>query len=105
MTEKLESNEVPPPRHAMTEAPQPYRSLLRPDPRSGGTAVAVSDDDLLKGAREIASSEGVFASPEGGACVPAVKTLLARGEIRSDERVVLFNTGGALKYLDVLERR
>lgn len=39
MTEKLESNEVPPPRHAMTEAPQPYRSLLKPDPRSGGTAV------------------------------------------------------------------
>jgi TonB family protein len=37
VTEKLESNEVPPPRHAMTEAPPPYRSLLRPDPRSGGT--------------------------------------------------------------------
>jgi TonB family protein len=39
VTEKLESNEVPPPRHAMTEAPPPYRSLLEPDPRSGGTAV------------------------------------------------------------------
>jgi outer membrane biosynthesis protein TonB len=38
VTEKLESNEVPPPRHAMTGAPQPYRSLLKPDPRSGGTA-------------------------------------------------------------------
>jgi TonB family protein len=38
VTEKLESNEVPPPRHVMTGAPQPYRSLLKPDPRSGGTA-------------------------------------------------------------------
>ena len=37
MTEELKSKEVPPPRHAMTGAPQPYRSLLKPDPRSGGT--------------------------------------------------------------------
>jgi TonB family protein len=41
VTEKLESNEVPPPRHAMTEAPQPYRSLLKPDPRSGGTTTGL----------------------------------------------------------------
>jgi len=38
VTEELKSNEVPPPRAAMTGAPQPYRSLLKPDPRSGGTA-------------------------------------------------------------------
>src|SRR5438093_10154438 len=59
---------------------------------SGGTAIAVSDADLLEGARLMAGSEGVFAAPEGGACVPAVKQLLQAGVIRADEKVVLFNT-------------
>ncbi|MBA3645956.1 MAG: threonine synthase [Gemmatimonadaceae bacterium] len=67
---------------------------------SGGTAIAVSDGDLIAGARRMAESEGVFASPEGGACVPAVEQLLKSGVIRADEKVVLFNTGGGIKYLD-----
>jgi threonine synthase len=67
---------------------------------SGGTAVSVSDSDLIAGALAMARAEGVFASPEGGACVPAVRQLLAAGKIRADEKVVLFNTGGGIKYLD-----
>lgn len=67
---------------------------------SGGTAIAVSDDQLIEGARRMARTEGVFASPEGGACVPAVEQLLKAGMIRADEKVVLFNTGGGIKYLD-----
>jgi threonine synthase len=67
---------------------------------SGGTAIAVSDAELLEGARLMARTEGVFASPEGGACVPAVRQLLQAGVIRADEKVVLFNTGGGIKYLD-----
>jgi len=67
---------------------------------SGGTALAVSDAELIDGARRIARAEGVFASPEGGACVPAVRKLLATGLIRADERVVIFNTGSGIKYLD-----
>jgi threonine synthase len=67
---------------------------------SGGTAVAVSDADLIAGAKKMAETEGVFASPEGGACVPAVQQLLQAGLIRADEKVVLFNTGGGIKYLD-----
>jgi threonine synthase len=67
---------------------------------SGGTAVAVSDEALIAGARKMAELEGVFASPEGGACVPAVAQLLEAGLIRADEKVVLFNTGGGIKYLD-----
>lgn len=67
---------------------------------SGGTAVSVSDADLIAGAVAMARTEGVFASPEGGACVPAVRQLLAAGKIRADEKVVLFNTGGGIKYLD-----
>jgi threonine synthase len=68
---------------------------------SGGTALTVTDEELIAGARELARSEGIFASPEGGACVPAVRQLLARGEVKPDEKVVLFNTGSGIKYLEL----
>ncbi|MEO8908895.1 MAG: threonine synthase [Gemmatimonadaceae bacterium] len=70
---------------------------------SGGTAIAVTDDELIEGAREMARTEGIFASPEGGACVPALRQLLARGDVKPEEKVVLFNTGSGIKYLDVFE--
>ena len=70
---------------------------------SKGTAIAVSDEELLAGSRQLARTEGIFASPEGGACVPALRRLIDRGEIEKNERVVLFNTGGAVKYLDSFE--
>lgn len=72
---------------------------------SGGTAITVTDDELVEGARELARMEGIFASPEGGACVPALRKLLASGGIKPEERVVLFNTGSGIKYLDVFEGR
>ena len=68
---------------------------------SGGKAVSVSDAELLAGAREIARTEGIFAAPEGGACVPALRKLLASGDVNANERVVLFNTGSGIKYLDL----
>jgi threonine synthase len=71
--------------------------------RSGGTAVSVTDDELLRAVKEIGSSEGIFAAPEGAACLPALKKLLGRGEIDPGERVILFNTGSGLKYLDAFE--
>ncbi len=70
---------------------------------SGGTAIAVSDEELLSGARQLARTEGILAAPEGGACVPALRRLLDRGDIGMNERVVLFNTGAAIKYLDAFE--
>jgi len=66
--------------------------------RSGGTALTVSDDEALEGMREIASSEGVFAAPEGGAVWAGIKKLVDRKAIDPDERVVLMNTGTGLKY-------
>ena len=72
---------------------------------SGGTAIAVSDDELLEGSRELARTEGIFAAPEGGACVPALRKLLERGDVKPDERVVLFNTGSGIKYLEAFEKR
>lgn len=67
---------------------------------SGGCAVAVSDDDLIAAVKEIGSAEGVFAAPEGAACLPALKRLLESGEVKRDERVVIFNTGAGVKYID-----
>jgi len=72
---------------------------------SGGTAIAVTDEELMEGARELARMEGIFAAPEGGACVPALRKLLARGDVKPDESVVLFNTGSGIKYLDAFETR
>jgi len=66
--------------------------------RSGGTAITVTDEEALAGMREIASTEGVFAAPEGGAVWAGIKALVASGAIGKDERVVLMNTGTGLKY-------
>ncbi|MCC7179914.1 MAG: threonine synthase [Acidobacteria bacterium] len=69
---------------------------------SGGAAVAVTDEQMVLDMLEIGRHEGVSAAPEGGAALSAIRRLAADGRIKRDETVVLFNTGGALKYLDVL---
>lgn len=70
--------------------------------RSGGTAVMVDDDDLKTAVSEIGKHTGIFCAPEGAACWPAVKKLRRDGLIKPEERIVIFNTGSGLKYLDVL---
>ena len=67
---------------------------------SKGAAVAVSDEELLAAVGEIGAAEGLFVAPEGAACLPALRKLIERGEVQSDERVVLFNTGAGVKYLE-----
>jgi threonine synthase len=67
---------------------------------SGGTAVAVTDKELIAATREIGAAEGVFCAPEGAACLPALRRLIDRGEVKASERVVLFNTGAGVKYLE-----
>ena len=76
--------------------------VLRAVRESGGTALAVRDDDMVAGMRQMGSLEGISAAPEGGAALHAIKVLRQSGQIKPTETVVLFNTGGALKYLDVL---
>ena len=71
--------------------------------QSEGSAIAVTDEELIAGARELARREGIFASPEGGACVPALRKLIERGKVKLGERVVLFNTGSGIKYLDAFD--
>jgi threonine synthase len=65
---------------------------------SGGTAIAVSDEEMLDAGAELASSEGIFAAPEGAACVAALRKLLANGFLKPADRIVLYNTGSGLKY-------
>jgi threonine synthase len=72
---------------------------------SGGTAVAVTDDELLEAGLALAREEGIFAAPEGAAAIAAVQKLLASGFLQPDERIVVFNTGSGLKYLDLYATR
>lgn len=67
---------------------------------SGGTAIAVSDGELVKAVGEIGSAEGVFCAPEGAACLPALRKLIDQDLVREGETVVLFNTGSGVKYLE-----
>jgi threonine synthase len=76
--------------------------ILRAVRDSHGTAVAVSDRAMVEGMLTIGRHTGVSAAPEGGAAFDAIRQLAAAGTIKPDESVILFNTGGALKYLDVL---
>jgi threonine synthase len=57
---------------------------------------------MVDGMRRLGRLEGISAAPEGGATLAALDVLVARDQIGRDELVVLFNTGGALKYLEVL---
>jgi threonine synthase len=77
--------------------------ILRTIRDSGGTAIAVSDEDMVNDMLLMGRHEGVSAAPEGAAALGAVRKLVASGSIKKHETVVLFNTGGALKYLDLLK--
>src|SRR5216117_1575832 len=68
--------------------------------QSNGGAVAVDDEEILRITREVGSSEGLFVSPEGAACFAALKSLFANRKISREERVVIFNTGSGIKYVE-----
>ena len=87
--------------------PKPFgdRLILKILRESGGTAVAVSDHELIDAGGELARLDGIFAAPEGAACVPALRKLLASGFLKADERIVVLNTGSGLKYLETYGTR
>ena len=72
---------------------------------SGGSAVAVSDEELLAHSHHMAAHTGIFPAPEGGATLAALIKLAEQGLVDPDERVVLFNTGSGYKYLEALSER
>ena len=83
--------------------PKPYGDALILDivRASGGRAVSSTDEEILASILDYAKHEGLFLSPEGAAATAAYEAMLVSGELRPDERVVLFNTGAGLKYTDM----
>ena len=71
--------------------------------QSNGGATAIEDDEIIRTVREVGSKEGLFVAPEGAACFAALKSLRRTGKIDVGERVVIFNTGSGIKYLDCLK--
>jgi len=84
--------------------PKPYGDnlILEIVRSSGGCVVASEDAAILGSIEDWAKNEGVFLSPEGAAATAAYDSLLATGELRAEDRVVLFNTGAGLKYVDAV---
>jgi threonine synthase len=70
---------------------------------SRGTALSVSDDDMLTEIKSVGKAEGIFFCPEGAACVAALRRLVENKWIKPDDEVVIFNTASGLKYLDVIQ--
>lgn len=68
--------------------------------RTGGSAIAATDEEMMAACLDVAKLEGIFAAPEGGAGVVAVERLIADGKIQADESVVIFNTGSGYKYAE-----
>jgi threonine synthase len=81
-------------------APFADRLILRAVRETGGTAVAVSEEEMLDGMAELAATEGCLACPEGGATLAALRQLRASGEIGRDARVVIYDTGSGLGYVE-----
>jgi threonine synthase len=67
---------------------------------SNGTAVAVSDEELIKAVGEIGATTGIFCAPEGAACLPAFRKLIEQDFVKDGETIVIFNTGSGVKYLE-----
>jgi threonine synthase len=77
--------------------------MLRAVRESNGIALAVSDNDLMRQTMELGAKEGIFAAPEGGACVACLIKLIEIGFVKPSDRVVIFITGSGYKYLDTLQ--
>jgi len=85
--------------------PKPYGDYIILDilRKSGGVAIAVSEEEIADAVRHWAQVEGIFAAPEGAAALAAYRKLRDSCFFGADDRVVLFNTGTGLKYLDTLD--
>jgi threonine synthase len=77
--------------------------MLQVIQESGGTAISISEEEMLQGLREIGQKEGLFVAPEGAAVWMAAQKLLAAGWLSAEEKILLLNTGSGQKYLDNIE--
>jgi threonine synthase len=67
---------------------------------SGGGAIAVTDEEMIADTKVVGAAEGLFCAPEGAACFSALKKMIAAGTVSAEDRIVLFNTGTGVKYLE-----
>jgi threonine synthase len=79
--------------------------VLKAVRESGGTVISVSDEEMLDAGLLLAEYEGIFAAPEGGACVAAARHLMKSGFLKAEEQIVIYNTGSGLKYLEAYSTR
>ena len=77
--------------------------ILRAVYESNGQAIAVSENEIMENTYELASKEGIFSSPEGGASLAALKKLIISEFVKPEDKVVVFITGSGYKYLDVMK--
>ena len=70
---------------------------------SGGYALSVTDEELMASASKMAAAVGSFPAPEGAATLSALEKLIAQNLVSERDRVVLFNTGTGLKYIELFE--
>jgi threonine synthase len=84
--------------------PKPYADAIILDivRESGGAAIAHPDGEILASILDWAKHEGIFLSPEGAAATAAYDALIASGDLKPSDKVVLFNTGSGLKYTDMI---
>ena len=75
------------------------RLILRALKESQGVAISVQDEEIVAAQKQLAQTEGIFTSPEGAATLAATKRLVANGWLQPNQKVVLLNTGGGLKYI------
>jgi threonine synthase len=74
--------------------------VLRALRESGGTAVSVTDHEMMHGCEDLAAREGLFVAPEGGVCVAAVRKLRQSGFLDKADRILIYSTGSGYKYLE-----
>jgi threonine synthase len=108
--EKQEASEFWPAAHTVASGLRVPKALgdrlvLESIYESGGAAVPVTDEEMIDAGLELARTEGIFPAPEGGACAAAAKRLLASGFLGPQDRIVIFNTGSGLKYLEAYSTR
>ena len=75
--------------------------VLRAVRESGGTAITVSDDEIMQACGQLAGTEGLFVAPEGGSCIAALRKLRQSGYLGKSDRILIYNTGSGYKYIDV----
>ena len=86
--------------------PKPFGDylIIRTITESNGTAIAVSDEEMVRAMKDIARTEGVWMCPEGAATYASLPQLRDSGYVDKEETVLLYNTGSGILYPGLILR-